>query len=85
MDEQEQNKKNKVTHKSAAKKIMSSSKKDRQISVKMSSEMYNQFTQINKARGMSNNSTINMIILIRHKPMSSICTVFLNCVLTGRS
>ena len=62
MGEQEQNKKNTVTHKSAAKKIMSSSKKDRQISVKMSSEMYNQFTQINKARGMSNNSTINMII-----------------------
>lgn len=62
MDEQEQNKKNKVTHKSAAKKIMSSSKKDRQISVKMTSEMFNQFTQINKARGMTNNSTINMII-----------------------
>lgn len=62
MDEQEQNKKDTSAHKSAAKKIMSSSKKDRQISVKMTSEMFNQFTQINKARGMSNNSTINMII-----------------------
>ena len=62
INEQEQSSQETVIHKSAAKKIMSSSKKDRQLSVKITNEMFNQFTQINKARGMTNNSALNMIM-----------------------
>ena len=49
INEQEQSSQETVIHKSAAKKIMSSSKKDRQLSVKITNEMFNQFTQINQS------------------------------------
>lgn len=36
--------------------------KDKQISAKVNMKMYNAFTMINKAQGMSNNSALNMVI-----------------------
>ena len=36
--------------------------KDKQISAKINSAVYEQFTKINKALGVSNNSAINMCI-----------------------
>ncbi len=36
--------------------------KDKQISAKVNDTMYQRFTQINKAQGLSNNSALNMII-----------------------
>lgn len=36
--------------------------KDKQISAKVNEAVYKQFTDINKAMGLSNNSAINMII-----------------------
>lgn len=36
--------------------------KDKQISAKVNMKMYNVFTMINKAQGMSNNSALNMLI-----------------------
>lgn len=36
--------------------------KDKQISAKVNMKMYNVFTLINKAQGMSNNSALNMLI-----------------------
>lgn len=36
--------------------------KDKQISAKVNEAIYKQFTDINKAMGLSNNSAINMII-----------------------
>lgn len=36
--------------------------KDKQISAKVNQVVYKQFTDINKAMGLSNNSAINMII-----------------------
>lgn len=36
--------------------------KDKQISAKVNEVVYKQFTDINKAMGLSNNSAINMII-----------------------
>lgn len=36
--------------------------KDKQISAKVSKEMFEKFTKINKAQGLSNNSALNMIM-----------------------
>ena len=36
--------------------------KDKQISAKVNGKVYKQFTQINDAQGLSNNSALNMII-----------------------
>lgn len=36
--------------------------KDKQISAKVNEKVYEQFTNINRAMGLSNNSAINMII-----------------------
>lgn len=36
--------------------------KDKQISAKVNLKVYNLFTQINKAQGISNNSALNMLI-----------------------
>lgn len=36
--------------------------KDKQISAKVNMKMYNAFTTINKAQGISNNSALNMLI-----------------------
>ena len=49
--------------KSAVGQIASSdSSKDQQISAKVNSGVYAEFTAINKAQGLSNNSALNMII-----------------------
>ena len=47
---------------SIAKEKSSNGKKDKMISVKVNSTTYEQFSQINKALGMSNNSCINQMI-----------------------
>ena len=39
-----------------------SSAKDKQISAKVNETVYQMFTNINKAQGLSNNSALNMII-----------------------
>jgi hypothetical protein len=44
------------------KKIASSTSKNKMISVKLNDLLYAQFTEINKAYGVSNNSAINMLI-----------------------
>lgn len=36
--------------------------KDKQISAKVNSALYDSFTAVNKAQGMSNNSALNMLI-----------------------
>lgn len=36
--------------------------KDKQISAKINTKMYNEFTSINKVQGLSNNSALNMLI-----------------------
>ena len=51
------------TKKAIVNKIVSSdSSKDKQISAKINSTVYEQFTKINKTLGVSNNSAINMCI-----------------------
>lgn len=42
--------------------ISDTASKDKQISAKVNETMYQRFTQINKAQGLSNNSALNMII-----------------------
>ena len=39
-----------------------SGNKDKQISAKVNKDMYEKFSMINKAQGMTNNSALNMII-----------------------
>ncbi len=41
---------------------LSDAGKDKQISAKVSSQMWEAFTRINKAQGLSNNSALNMVI-----------------------
>lgn len=36
--------------------------KDRQVSAKVNSKLYDSFTKINKEQGLSNNSALNMLI-----------------------
>ncbi len=48
--------------KTAVEKITSESGKDKQISAKVNGKMYKQFTMINDAQGLSNNSALNMLI-----------------------
>ena len=48
--------------KTAVKKITRSAKKDKQLSIKVSQDVFNRFTAIAKAQGMSNNSAFNMIM-----------------------
>ena len=40
-----------------------SGNKDKQISAKVNKNMYEKFTMINQAQGLSNNSALNMIII----------------------
>lgn len=62
LQEQEEQRSSTV-RKSAVKKITSDNgSKDLQISAKVNKEVYKQFTDINKAQGLSNNSALNMII-----------------------
>lgn len=42
--------------------ILKDGAKDKQISAKVNMKMYNAFTTINKAQGVSNNSALNMLI-----------------------
>ena len=52
-----------VVKKAPVEKIISKDgAKDKQISAKVKMKMYNAFTTINKAQGVSNNSALNMLI-----------------------
>lgn len=52
-----------VVKKAPVEKIISKDgAKDKQISAKVNMKMYNAFTTINKAQGVSNNSALNMLI-----------------------
>lgn len=52
-----------VAKKAPVEKIISKDgAKDKQISAKVNMKMYNAFTTINKAQGVSNNSALNMLI-----------------------
>ena len=52
-----------VVKKAPVEKIISKDgAKDKQISSKVNMKMYNAFTTINKAQGVSNNSALNMLI-----------------------
>lgn len=44
------------------KKLVSTTSKNKMISVKLNDQLYAQFTEVNKAYGISNNSAINMLI-----------------------
>ena len=48
--------------KSAVKKIAKKEKENKIISASVNAENYAAFTRINKAKGMSNNSALNMLI-----------------------
>lgn len=48
--------------KKAVKKITKTAIKDKTVSAKFNSEIYNRFTEINKAQGITNNSALNMIL-----------------------
>lgn len=53
----------KNNRKKAVSKIMSNDgMKDKQISAKVNEKSWKNFTKINKAQGLSNNSALNMII-----------------------
>ena len=59
-----------VAEKSAVKKIAKKEKENKMISASVNAENYAAFTRINKAKGMSNNSALNMLIaeyVERHK------------------
>lgn len=60
--EQEQKAKPSVKKPAAVTKIVASDGKDKQISAKVNEKTYAMFTKINKAYGLSNNSTLNMLI-----------------------
>lgn len=52
-----------IIRKTPVEKIISKDgNKDKQISAKVNLQMYNAFTKINKAQGISNNSALNMLI-----------------------
>lgn len=51
-----------VAEKSAVKKIAKKEKENKMISASVNAENYAAFTRINKAKGMSNNSCLNMLI-----------------------
>lgn len=52
-----------TTRSSAVKKItIDNGSKDKQISAKVNKEVFKQFTDINRAQGLSNNSALNMLI-----------------------
>ena len=52
-----------VVKKAPVEKIISKDgAKDKQISAKVNMKMYNAFTTIHKAQGVSNNSALNMLI-----------------------
>ena len=62
-EERESAEKDTKPKRSAVGQISSSdSSKDKQISAKVNSGVYAEFTAINKAQGLSNNSALNMII-----------------------
>lgn len=62
-EQQERKESNSVVNKSPVSKIVSKDgAKDKQISAKVNMKMYNAFTKINKAQGISNNSALNMLI-----------------------
>lgn len=48
--------------KSVVKKIATPEKKNKMISASVNVENYEAFTRINKSKGMSNNSALNMLI-----------------------
>lgn len=48
--------------KSAVKKIAKKEKENKMISASVNAENYAAFTRINKTKGMSNNSALNMLI-----------------------
>lgn len=51
-----------LEEKSAVKKIAKNEKQNKMISASVNAENYAAFTRINKAKGMSNNSALNMLI-----------------------
>lgn len=61
LEEQEIERKSE-TRKPVEKIISKDGAKDKQISAKVNMKMYNAFTTINKAQGISNNSALNMLI-----------------------
>lgn len=61
LEEQEVDRKSE-TRKPVEQIIPKDGMKDKQISAKVNMKMYNAFTTINKAQGISNNSALNMLI-----------------------
>ena len=58
----QQKEKNSIVKKPVEQIISKDGAKDKQISAKVNMKMYNAFTTINKAQGISNNSALNMLI-----------------------
>ena len=60
--EEKKAKEKKDARKPIEKIISKNGAKDKQISAKVNMKMYNEFTEINKMQGLSNNSALNMIM-----------------------
>lgn len=61
-DEQERESSGTVKKAPVEKIVSKDGVKDKQISAKVNMKMYNAFTTINKAQGISNNSALNMLM-----------------------
>lgn len=61
-EKEQQKEKNSIVKKPVEQIISKDGAKDKQISAKVNMKMYNAFTTINKAQGISNNSALNMLI-----------------------
>lgn len=57
-----ENQKTAAKEKTAVQRITKSAIKDKVVSAKFNSDLYNRFTEINKAQGITNNSALNMIL-----------------------
>ena len=62
LEEEQTNDRNTKERKTVEKIISRTGAKDKQISAKVNMKMYNDFTEINRLQGLSNNSAINMLI-----------------------
>ena len=62
LEEEQTNGINAKERKTVEKIISRNGAKDKQISAKVNMKMYNDFTEINRLQGLSNNSAINMLI-----------------------
>ena len=62
LEEEQTNGINAKERKTVEKIISRTGAKDKQISAKVNMKMYNDFTEINRLQGLSNNSALNMLI-----------------------